>query len=95
VGGTVQDLTNWEALFTFTADPTPTSDSDAAIQLDDINIGPTGIAEFQATETQTAPLVAGTTYYWVVKLRDPTGTFFTTIISGTAAINQSYFQRTT
>ena len=94
VAGLVQDLTGWVAYFTMTSDPNPTSDSDAAITLQ-VTLTSTAIAYFQTTETQTSALNAGSLYFWDVKLKDPTGTFFTTITSGTAQINQSYTKRTT
>jgi hypothetical protein len=95
VNGVVQDLTGWEAMFTVTSDPSPTSttDADAAIKLS-CTLDSTAIATFQVTEAHGAALVPTTPYYWDIRLKDPTGTYFGTITSGTATTNQSYTRRT-
>jgi hypothetical protein len=93
VNSVVEDLTGYTAFFTLTDDPSPNSDNSANVQLS-VTLDSTAIANFQLTEALTSPLEPVTAYNWDVKLKDPTGAYFATIVNGTASINQSFTRRT-
>lgn len=87
------DLTGYTAFFTLTSQASPNSDNNAEIQLND-TLDSSAIAAFQLTEDQTSPLEPGLNYNWDIKLKDPSGDYFATIVSGTATISQSFTRRT-
>jgi hypothetical protein len=94
VNSVIEDLTGYTAFFTLTSQQTPNSDNNAEVTLSD-SLGSGAVASFQLTNDMTAPLEPTTVYNWDVKLKDPTGDYFATIINGTANIDQSFTQRTT
>ena len=93
LNGAVTDLGGYTALFTITNNAAPTSDTDAAVRINYTIPSGSNIAKFQTPELQTASLNPSTQYYWSMKLKDPTSTYYSTVISGTATIKQSYTQR--
>lgn len=93
VNSDVVDLTGYTAFFTLTSQTSPQSDATAEIEGTDA-LDSTAIAAFQLTETQTAPLQPNIIYNWDVKLKDPSGDYFATIVAGVATVKQSYTRRT-
>lgn len=92
LNGSALDLTGYTAIFTMTANPNPTSDTDKEIQIIQASIpDPTlGIVDFQLTNTQTQSLDPTKQHYWDLQLKDPSGQFFYTILSGTVKIKVDY-----
>jgi hypothetical protein len=92
LNGSTLDLTGYTAIFTMTANPAPTTDSDKEIQIVQSPVpNPTlGVLDFQFTNAQTQNLDPNKTHYWDLQLKDPTGQFFYTILSGTVKVKVDY-----